>query len=274
MLGVGMAVLAGVAALVAQPWWRERRRARWRAQPFSAAWREIVRQRVPAVARLPEALQRRLEHHIQVFVAEKPFVGCHGQPISDEIRVTIAAQACLLLLGHARPEYYPRLRQVLVYPDVFVVRRERPLGGGVVNEQWQAMAGESWSQGQVILAWAEVLAGAADPDDGHNVVLHEFAHQIDQDTGVADGRPWRPSPALRRRWASVMDHAFAHMHSEPQTWIDAQGATNPAEFFAMVTELFFETPRALAEEVPAVYRELVELYRLHPLTWSAPRLPA
>ncbi len=263
---VAVAVLA-VAALIAQPWWTGRRRARLRGGPFPAAWRGILRRRVPAVARLPADLQARLKCHIQVFVAEKAFIGCQGQTITDEVRVTVAAQACLLLLGHERPDYYPRLRQILVYPDAFVVRRERPVGDGLVTAQHQALSGESWVEGQVILSWAEVLDGAADPADGHNVVLHEFAHQIDQDNGVSDGRPWRPHAATRRRWAAVMDAAFARLQHEPSAVIDAYGASDPAEYFAVVTELFFERPHALEAEVPAVYRELADLYRLQPLSW-------
>ena len=145
-------VSLGVAGVLAGPWWVERRRARLHAVPFPAAWRRILRRRVPGVARLPADLQQRLKRHIQVFLAEKAFLGCQGQAITDEIRVTIAAQACLLLLGQRQSECFPQLRQILVYPDAFVVQRERALGGGVVREQRQVMAGESWAQGQVILA--------------------------------------------------------------------------------------------------------------------------
>jgi len=267
MLAVAAAALLAVLALLAQPWWVERRRARLRAQPFAAAWRRILRRRVPAVAHLPADLQRRLKRHIQVFIAEKAFIGCQGQAITDEVRVTVAAQACLLLLGHARSDYYPRLRQILVYPETFVTSRERPLGNGLVQQQRLSMSGESWSQGQVILSWSDVLAGAADPADGHNVVLHEFAHQVDQDTGMADGRPWRPDLGSRRRWAGVMDAAFERLRLQPSEVIDSYGASDPAEFFAVVTELFFERPQALAAEAPAVYRELAGLYRVDPLAW-------
>jgi len=267
MMGLAMLMLLGVAALAGQPWWTERRRARLRDQRFPAEWRRIVRRRVPAVTRLPVDLQIRLKRHIQVFVAEKAFVGCQGQTITDEVRVTIAAQACLLLLGYARPEYYPRLRQILVYPDAFVVRHEWPAGDGLVQVQRKALTGESWVQGQVILAWAEVLAGAADATDGRNVVLHEFAHQIDQDTGVADGRPWRPDPALRRRWGAVMGAAFERLRHEPSSVVDAYGASDPAEYFAVVTELFFERPQALQAEALAVYGELADLYRVDPSSW-------
>ena len=267
LLTVAAAALAAAVGLLAQPWWIRRRRNRLRAPPFPAAWRRILRRRVPAVARLPYHLQRRLKAHIQVFVAEKAFIGCQGPAITDEVRVTIAAQACLLLLGHAQPDCYPRLAQILVYPDTFVTRREQALGNGLVHEQRLSMSGESWSQGQVILSWADVLSGAADPADGHNVVLHEFAHQIDQDTGIADGRPWRPTPALRQRWAAVMDAAFERLRQEPSTVIDAYGATQPAEFFAVVTELFFERPQALAAEAPDVYGELRELFGVDPRAW-------
>lgn len=267
MLLLATVALLTVTGLVAQPWLKEGRRARLRARAFPAAWRRILRQRVPIVARLPSDLQLRLRRHIQVFLAEKSFIGCQSQVITDEVRVTIAAQACLLLLGHERPDCYPRLRQVLVYPDAFVVNRERSLGAGLVQEQRRTMAGESWTQGQVILSWAEVVAGAEDPSDGRNVTLHEFAHQIDQDTGAADGRPWRPSAAKRQRWTTVMGEAFERLRNEASTVIDEYGASEPAEFFAVVTEAFFERPQDLAVEAPAVYGELVALYCVNPMAW-------
>ena len=267
LLALAAAVAAGTGALLVQPWWAGRRRARLRAQPFPAAWRRILRRRVPAVARLPPDLQQQLKGHIQVFLAEKPFIGCAGLHVTDELRVTIAAQACLLLLGQPRPGYYPQLREVLVYPGAFVVDRVQPQGGGVVQAQRQALAGESWSQGRVILAWAEVLAGAVDPADGRNVVIHEFAHQIDQDKGVADGQPWRATRGQRRRWVAVMGAALAQLRREPSALISAYGATEPAEFFAVVSEVFFEQPQALAAEAPAVYRELSLLYQVNPLAW-------
>jgi MtfA peptidase len=262
-----LAVLGGAVALLGQPWWTARRHARLRAQPFPVAWRRILRRRVPAVSRLPADLQQRLKQHIQVFLAEKPFIGCGGQAINDELRVTVAAQACLLLLGDARSEVYPRLREILVYPSAFVIDQLQHQPGGVVHEQRQALAGQSWTQGRVILAWDEVRAGADHPGDGRNVVIHEFAHQVDQDSGRADGRPWRPQRAQRQRWATVMDAAYAQLQREPSALISAYGATDPAEYFAVVSELFFEQPQALATEAPAVYRELAGLYQVHPLAW-------
>ncbi len=267
MLGVTAMGMLGALALAAGPLRERLRRARIRAEPFPEAWRRILRQRVPAVAQLPANLQRLLKQHIQVFLAEKAFVGCQGQAITDEVRVTVAAQACLLLLGDTEPACYPRLTRILVYPNTFQVQHERALGDGTVQVQAKALAGESWVQGQVILAWAEVVAGAANRADGRNVVLHEFAHQIDQDTGHADGRPWRPTAAARRRWNAVMGAAFEQLQQQPSAVIEAYGASDPAEFFAVLTEVFFERPEALAAEAPEVFRELVGLYRVDPTTW-------
>ena len=267
MLTLAAAVALGVGAVLARPWWQARRRARLRAQPFPPAWRRILRRRVPAVARLPADLQQRLKQHILVFLADKPFIGCAGQAIDDEVRVVIAAQACLLLLGRADGPMYPGLHQVLVYPGAFVVQASQAAGGGVVHEQRQALAGQSWAHGQVVLGWADVLAGAADPSDGQNVVVHEFAHQVDQDKGQANGRPWMPGRARRRRWAAVMDAAFNRLQQQPSALIGSYAATAPAEFFAVLSELFFERPQALADAEPEVYRELALLYQVHPLAW-------
>jgi Mlc titration factor MtfA (ptsG expression regulator) len=187
--------------------------------------------------------------------------------MDDEVRVTIAAQACLLLLGQSDASCYPRLRQVLVYPEAFVAPRRQMLPGGVVNELPQPLAGESWAQGQVILAWSEALAGAADPADGRNVVLHEFAHQIDQDGGEADGLPWRADPATRQRFATVMEAAIVRLQQEGSATLDPYGASGPAEYFAVATEAFFERPQALACEAPQIYAELARLYRLDPAAW-------
>jgi len=263
VLGLGA---AGVA-LLAQPWWTRRRHRQLRTLPFPRAWARILQRRVPLAQRLPAPLRRRLLGLVQVFIADKPFIGCAGLKVDDEMRVTIAAQACLLLLGQAGEACYPRLRQVLVYPEPFVVPRRQMLPGGVVSEQPQALAGESWAQGQVILAWSEVLAGAADPADGCNVVLHEFAHQIDQDGGDADGRPWQQDEAARRRWAGVVGEGLARLREAPSEALDAYGSTDPAEYFAVATEAFFERPQALREAAPPLYGELAQLYRLDPAAW-------
>jgi Mlc titration factor MtfA (ptsG expression regulator) len=265
-----LAVLACVAWLFGQPRWVAARRARVAARPFPPEWRDILRRRVPYVRGLPADLQLQLKKRIQVFLAEKPFIGCRGLEITDEIRVTVAAQACLLLLN--RPtDYYPKLRQILVYPGAFLVDRVHAADAGVQQEQRQVLLGESWSQGQVILSWQDALEGAAVADDGHNVVIHEFAHQLDQENGPANGAPLLPRRQRYARWAQVLSQAFADLRQraaqgEP-TLLDAYGATSPAEFFAVASEVFFEQPQRLADEHPALFDELRGLYRIHPLSW-------
>jgi Mlc titration factor MtfA (ptsG expression regulator) len=256
--------------LLGKPYLLERKRRQIRRRPFPAAWRQILNQRVPYVRTMPADLQLRLKQHIAVFVAEKAFIGCDGLKITDEIRVTIAAQACLLILN--RPEdYYPELRQILVYPGSFVVNREHIDGIGVAHHARQVLAGESWSQGQVILSWHDTLAGAAVPDDGQNVAIHEFAHQLDQETGAANGAPRLARRAHYARWSRVLGAEFNALQgraAQGETSLFSDyGATDPAEFFAVISEVFFEQPQAMASEHPALYRELTQFYRLDPLSW-------
>ncbi len=259
-----------VGWLLARPWLVEQRRSRIRSLSFPAAWRQVLRHRVPYVARLPADLQHQLKQHIQVFLAEKPFLACGGIGLTDEMRVTIAAQACLLLLN--RPAgYFPNLRQILVYPGPFLVNRASPDRAGLVQDLRQVLAGESWSQGQVVLSWSDVLEGAADPGDGHNVVIHEFAHQLDQETGHANGAPLLRSRASYRRWSGVLGEEFAQLQRRVEagdnSLLSDYGATDPAEFFAVASEAFFELPQALAQQHPLLYNELRRLYCVDPVCW-------
>ncbi|WP_199873400.1 zinc-dependent peptidase [Ideonella sp. A 288] len=269
-LGVLVVVAVLVAATLAGPalarLWR---RQRITQRPFPAAWRTILRRRVPLARELPAAQQLRLKKRIQVLLAEVPFIGCAGLKVTDEMRVTIAAQAALLLLG--RGGSFGNLREVLVYPGHFVVPRSEAGPGGVVHEGRDVLAGQSWQRGQVIVAWDAVRDGAADPHDGANVVVHEFAHQLDQDTGVANGAPYVGRGALQQAWARVMGDEFQALHArlardEPGV-LAPYAATNAAEFFAVASEHFFEQPAALAAERPALYEQLKRCYRLDPAAW-------
>lgn len=257
--------------------WAGWRRQRIRRRPFPPAWREILRRRMPAFARLPADLQLQVKKHVQVLVAEKPFIGCAGLVVSEEMRVLIAAQAALLLLNRGAG-YFDNLRQVLVYPGAFVVARDEPGAGGLTHATRRALSGESWQQGQVLLSWDDVLAGAADPADGHNVVIHEFAHQLDQERGRANGAPWLGRREAYARWAAVLQREFDALQQrlsqrdELDTGSGAEvihpyAATHPAEFFAVVSEHFFEQPAALASAHPALYAEFTQLYRTDPLAW-------
>jgi Mlc titration factor MtfA (ptsG expression regulator) len=246
---------------------KKRRRARLRARPFPADWRAILETKVPLYRRLGEADRRELEGHIQVFLAEKHFEGCGGLTLTDEIKVVIAAQACLLLL-HRETDYFRRLVTILVYPAAYVAKAVEPIGGRFVLEGEQARLGEAWGDGVVVLSWDDVRAGAGDIHDGHNVVLHEFAHQLDQEDGVADGAPILPRRSRYITWARVLGAEYerlrrdgAHGHASV---LDDYGATNPAEFFAVATECFFEKPEALRRKHPALYEELRAYYKQDP----------
>lgn len=262
--------LAASAWLWGPPLLAAWRRRRVRAQPFPAAWREILRRRMPAFARLPADVQLQLKKHAQVLLAEKPFIGCAGLELSDEMRVLVAVQASLLLLN-GRGGYFPNLRQVLIYPGAFVVDRVAADAAGLVRDERRVLAGESWQQGQVILSWQDVLAGAADPGDGRNVVIHEFAHQLDQETGPANGAPWLGGRQRQARWAAVLGAEFEALRQRlalgEEGLIEPYAATDAAEFFAVVSELFFERPGALAAAHPALYGELSRYYRTQPLSW-------
>jgi Mlc titration factor MtfA (ptsG expression regulator) len=266
---VGMLLLSVAAWLAGPPLWAAWRRRRLTAPPFPGAWRAILRRRMPLYQRLPVPLQRQLQQHVQVILGEVPFIGCQGQTITDEVRVLVAAQAALLLLGRPAGRFHG-LRQVLVYPGAFVV--DRPLAdGAIVQDARRVLVGESWQQGQLVLSWPDVQAGAADPADGHNVVIHEFAHQLDQESGPANGAPFLGRRDAYARWSATLGAAFEQLRAQlargEETLIDPYAATDAGEFFAVVSELFFERPAALAAQHPALYAELSAYYRCHPLAW-------
>lgn len=193
--------------------------------------------------RMPAPLQQQLQSLVVQFLYQKKFVGCAGLDITDEMRYTIAGQACLLLLNR-QSAVYPELDTILVYPDEFVVTRNEVGPGGVVTPSANGLLGESWGDGRVILAWNHVQRGAADWTDGHNVVLHEFAHQLDSESGAANGAPYLPNVSSYRSWATVLSRDFDNLRHDAiyhqKSVMDHYGATNPAEFFAVATETFLK----------------------------------
>jgi MtfA peptidase len=256
--------------------WRGWRRRRIHRQPFPAAWRTILRRRMPLMRRLPADLQLQLKRHMQVFLAEKPFIGCNGLEVTEEMRVLVAAQACLLILN--RPsDYFAALRQILLYPSAYWVNRRDGDASGVQHERREARSGESWVQGQVILSWPDVIEGAADPGDGQNLVIHEFAHQLDQERGRATGAPYLGDRARYARWAAVMSGEYRYLREKlargETTLLSPYAATEPAEFFAVASEAFFERPREMAGEHPALYAELAHYYRVDPQDWAPVTCP-
>lgn len=251
----------------------ERRRERLRVQPFPSVWRAILERNLAFFRRLSHADREELLGHVQVFLAEKHFEGAGGLDLTDEMRVTIAAQACLLLL-HRKTDYYPELTSIIVYPTGYTATEVRHIGGGVWEEGPEDRLGHTASHlGALVLAWDAARRGAADPSDGQNVVLHEFAHQLDFENRNADGTPALETHAEYLAWARVMSAEFDELRRAEATGVatvlDAYGATNPTEFFAVATEAFFERPRTLRERHPGLYQELQKFYRQDPVGFSS-----
>lgn len=256
---------------------RGQRRKKLQSAPFPFDWKRIVETRCPFYYRLPEPDRRELEGHINVFMAEKKFEGCGGLDLNDEIRVCIAAHACLLLL-HRNTDYYSDLRTILVYSSTYVVPTTRHVGSGIMEESQQHRAGESWREGAVVLAWDAVCSGILAPENGYNVILHEFAHQLDFEDGQADGVPLLgngESFSMRKRryaaWSRVMKMEYERLRGQVQrgesTVLREYGATNPAEFFAVATECFFGKPHAMQQQHPELYEEMRWYFQQDPVHW-------
>jgi Mlc titration factor MtfA (ptsG expression regulator) len=255
---------------------RQRRRRSLRAQPFPKDWLRIIERNVPFFRRLSTDDQAELLGHIQVFLAEKRFEGCAGLELTDEIRVTIAAQACLLLL-HRKTDYFPRLLTILVYPSTYLAEEKRPIEGPIWEEGTTHRQGETArTMGSMVLAWDAAKSGAADSSDGKNLVLHEFAHQLDYENGAADGAPAFASREQQLSWGGVMRTEFTSLRAADDTGIptllDTYGAISPAEFFAVSTEAFFERPVALRGHHPRLYAELQRYFQQDPIEYSDERM--
>jgi MtfA peptidase len=246
---------------------KKRRRKRLRSAPFPASFLAIIERNVPFYLCLPEADRLELQGLVQIFLGEKVFEGCGGLELTDEIKVTIAAQACLLLL-HRETDIYPRLITILVYPNAYHTKAIEPIGGGAVLEGEVIHLGESWSTGVVVLSWDDVRAGASDIHDGQNLVLHEFAHQLDREDGAINGTPLLEQRSQYVAWGRVLNIEYERLRRDRwlgrATVLDEYGATNPAEFFAVATECFFEKPRVLQKRHPELYDELKVFYRQDP----------
>jgi len=251
---------------------RKARRGKLRAARTPPEWRRFLSEDVPLFNHLPPDLQEQLLGHVNVFLAEKRFEGCGGMEITEEVEVSIAGQACMLMLNKKNPTYYPRLITVLVYPGAYVPKT--PDGSGRWVEDGVRL-GESWNSGELVVAWDHVRRGAQDVKDGHNVVLHEFAHQLDQEDGAADGAPMLEQRSSYVAWGRVMHEEYDALCDKAKRRkrdvMSRYGATNPAEFFAVATETFFEKARKLREKHPELYEELKDYYQMDPAEWPRPK---
>ena len=251
-------------------WLRDHRRAEARKRPFPPEWETLLRANMAHYCMLDGAERAELRAMMQVFLEEKRWEGCGGLDLTDEIRVTIAAQACLLQLGLPH-DYYPDVESILVYPSTVVPPEHRP---GVFErvegpvEPSVPILGQSFARGPVILVWDAVVHGARHPEQGHNLVYHEFAHKLDMLDNAADGTPPIADRAQLAEWMAVCSHEFLRLRrlaeNGHKTFLDAYGAKNEAEFFVVATEEFFDRPIDLQKHVPDLYRVLSAYYRQDP----------
>jgi Mlc titration factor MtfA (ptsG expression regulator) len=240
-------------------------------QNFPTYWLNILEKNVYLYRILPHYLRQKLHRYILVFLAEKQFIGCGGLDITTEIKITIAAQACLLLLSN-RSNYYPYLDSILVYPSIFVVKRNQPFEEYYLEEK-QILSGESWGKhGLIVLAWDQVQNEAKNHHHGHNVVIHEFAHQLDREDGSINGVPKLKTNAEYQAWAEVFSQAYQQLCNDLErgnkSVINAYGATNTAEFFAVASETYFTKPQALKNKYPQLYEQLKNYYQVEILNYE------
>jgi Mlc titration factor MtfA (ptsG expression regulator) len=251
-------------------WFVGHRRKKLTQAPFPSAWEDIIRRNVAHYCMLGNAERAHLRELIQVFIFEKNWEGCGGLELTDEIRVTISAQACLLLLGLPH-NYYRNVESIIVYPSTVVPPQRKP--GFFENtfapvELEHPIIGQAFQQGPLIIIWDAALHGGRHPELGHNVVYHEFAHKLDMLDGAADGTPPLRDRAEYRDWVQTCSREYLRLKHDVEkgkkSFLNAYGATSEAEFFAVATEQFFDQPRLMIERAPDLYRVLQEYYRQNP----------
>jgi Mlc titration factor MtfA (ptsG expression regulator) len=251
-------------------WFRERRRKKLTQAPFPSSWEEIIRRNVAHYCMLEDTERAHLRALIQVFIAEKNWEGAGGLELDDEIRVTISAQACLLLLGLPH-NYYQNVQSIVVYPST-VVPPQRKRGSfdqtiAPVDIE-QPILGQAFLQGPVIVVWDAALHGGRHPELGHNIIYHEFAHKLDMLDGAADGTPPLRNRAEYRDWILICSREYQRLKHDTAmgktSFLKAYGATSEAEFFAVATEQFFDQPRFMIEQAPDLYRVLQAYYHQNP----------
>ena len=238
-------------------------------KPLPPDWIQILEKNVSIYSLLPQNLREELHGRINIFLDEKEFIGCAELQISNEIRVTIAGNACILLLKRDK-RCCPRFTTILIYPDTYVSREVKSDGLVVVHEE-SVRAGESWYRGPVVLSWADVMRGSLNNSDGHNVVLHEFAHKLDEENEIMNGLPVLRDSSHYAEWAEVLtkefDSLLIRIDRGTNSVIDAYGAVSPSEFFAVATESFFEKPLLMKNKLPDLYQQFRRFYNLDPAAW-------
>jgi len=262
---------AFIALLVGYQWRHKQQLQQVLSQPLDYRCMVFLQQALPIYQKLTEPLKQNLHQLMKQFLHEKQFVGCAGLVITDEMKWITSAQACLLILNKPTT-VYRSLKWIYIYPSSFFTERDNVDLAGVVSRQRHNLLGESWSNGKVILSWDDVKQGVQNFEDGHNVTLHEFAHQLDAESGRTNGAPLMYNAADYLSWAKILNKEFLQLQFDSQHGIhsvlSSYGATNPAEFFAVATEVFFEQPFALAHNHHELFEQLLHYYRVDPRQWK------
>lgn len=249
--------------------WLFGQRRRLRDTPFPPEWEETLGRNCRHFAHLPADEQERLRNAVKIIVGERTWVGVDELVVTDEMKVTIAAQAALLLLG-VDDYYFDRVSSIVIHPRRF---QSRSTNADLHSrfQQVTPVVGEAYQIGPVVLLWQEALAGARGHAHGSNLVLHEFAHHLDSLDGEMGGMPPLPSQDAVSRWERVIERHYQQLVSDLRqgyfTLLDEYGATSKAEFFAVATECFYERPRAMHEEHPELFQLLSDFYRIDPTAW-------
>jgi Mlc titration factor MtfA (ptsG expression regulator) len=264
-----LALLIVVLGIAGRRWWKKQRRDQLLTEKLSSEQIEIIRDQVPLLQKLPANLLDQLSGKINLFLDQADFIGCNGLEVTDEMRLSIAAQACLIVVNS--DAWYENLSTILIYPGAFKSKQQKQFGH-IVSDVEQVRIGESWSRGPVILSWHHVQDGAFGYEDGTNVVLHEFAHQLDDRSGHTNGIPILSEGQTFNDWERDFVDAYKrHVNSVErglETVIDPYGAEGYEEFFAVAVEAFFELPSALENSEPSIYNQLSLLLNLDPVRWS------
>lgn len=246
------------------------RRKKLLEQPLPDAWRRIIEKNVAVFSLLSLAERERLMSATKIIVAERSFVGSGGLAITEEVKLTIAAQAALLLLGE-EGYYFERVPTIFVHPYHQRTKSHRDLTTAVLVEEDVLIEGQALAQGEIRLVWDDVLYGGRDPGDGENVVLHEFAHHLDRLDGDVGGIPPLPSHEVREHWIRTFDGELADLRRDisngHEVFLHEEAAENRAELFAYSTECFFEQPWELAEFHPELFDCLLSFYKTDPRVW-------
>ncbi len=248
---------------------RDTRRKKLFKTPLPASRIAILQKYVMLYSKLPQALHEEFHGHINIFLDEKKFIGREGVEITDDIKVTVAGNACLLLLqGNQRR--FSGFSSILIYPIAYTAH-EVQHDGLLTTKKLSKRAGESWVRGPIVLSWADIRHGSVNAEDGHNVVIHEFAHKLDEQSGHMNGLPMLRNKSQYKEWNKVLSEEFNALHERAKRAenkvLDEYGTVSPAEFFAVASESFFEKPMQMKKRLPALYKQLQTFYNIDPVLW-------